>query len=143
MSNLFVRLCALVAMTAATPGLATAQTVAYGTKSPIVITSFNVNKSLAGTNNEEPPQYVVSTFALKFVNKSDVLATTVAFSVNDGEFTQTIVDKGSFAPGVEIRHAFEVNGVINALPNAACNVTEVDFADGSIWHIAGGDFANR
>ena len=143
MSNRFLKICALAAMTTATPGLATAHTAAYGTTSPVAITSFNVNTLLAGTNNEELPQYVVGTFALTFVNKSDVLATTVKFSVNDGDFTQTIVDKGRFAPGVQIKHAFEVDSVNSELPNAACNVTEVDFADGSVWRIASSDFANR
>ncbi|MGD0476530.1 MAG: hypothetical protein ABSB70_25430 [Candidatus Velthaea sp.] len=150
MSNRFLKICALAAMTTATPGLATAQTlaygaqtVAYGTTSPVAITSFNVNTLLAGTNNEELPQYVVGSFALTFVNKSKVLATTVKFSVNDSDFTQTIVDKGRFAPGVQIKHAFEVDSVISELPNAACNVTEVDFADGSVWRTAGSDFANR
>ena len=143
MSNRFLKICALAAMTTATPGLATAQTAVYGTTSPVAITSFNVNKLLAWTNNEELPQYVVGSFALTFVNKSKVLATTVKFSVNYGDFTQTIVDKGRFAPGVQIKHAFEVDSVISKLPNAACNVTEVDFADGSVWRIAGSDFANR
>ena len=59
LSKRFLKRCALPTMTIATPGLATAQIVAYGTKSPIAITSFNVNKLLAGTNNEEPPEYVV------------------------------------------------------------------------------------
>src|ERR1035438_6207535 len=60
-----------------------------------------------------------------------------------GDFTQTIVDKGRFAPGVQINHAFEVDSVISELPNAACNVTEVDFADGSVWRIASSDFRSE
>ena len=71
------------------------------------------------------------------------MATTVTFSIHDGDFMQTIVDKGRFAPGVQIKHAFEVDSIISELPNAAFNVTEVDFADGSLWRSVGTTISNR
>jgi len=142
MSNHILKLSAAVAMTVAAPALANAQSVAYSSSSPVAITSFGVNESLAGNNNEDPPQFTVSGIAVKFVNKSDVSATTVKFLVSDGKYTQTFVDKGTFGPGVLIKHNLAADSVISALPNATCNVAEVDFADGSAWH-ARGDVSSR
>jgi hypothetical protein len=138
-----LKLSAAAAMIVAIPALASAQSVSYSTSSPVAITSFDVDQSLSGTSNDEPPQFIASGLALQFINKSNVPVTTVKFLVNDGRFTQSIVDKGTFSPGVQIKHTFAIDGVIDALPNAKCSVTEVDFADGSAWHIDRGDVVSR
>jgi len=151
MSNRILNLSAAAVMIVATPTLATAQSVAYSTSSPVAITSFSVNESYAPgmimegpiTEAEEAQQFIASGIVLKFVNKSNVPATTVKFLVNDGKFTQSIVDKGTFGPGVQIKHTFAVDSNISALPNATCKAVEVDFADGSAWHIARGDVSDR
>ena len=106
MSSHILQLSAAGAMMVATPALATAQSVAYSTSSPVAITSFSVNESYAPgmimegpiTEAEEAQQFIASGIVLKFVNKSNVPATTVKFFVNDGKFTQSIVDKGTFGP---------------------------------------------
>jgi hypothetical protein len=138
MSNRILNLSAAAVMIVATPTLATAQNVAYST-SPVAITSFSVNESyesgMIGGELEEAPQFIASDITLKFVNPSKVPATTVTFLVHDGQYMRSIVDKGTFNPGVPIKHNFAVGNGIRALSDATCNVTEVDFADGSAWHI--------
>jgi hypothetical protein len=138
MSNRIVKLFAGAAMIIATPALASAQNVACST-SPVALTSFSVNESyesgMIGGELEEAPRFIASDITLKFVNTSKVPATSVAFLVHDGQYMRTIVDKGTFTPGVPIKHNFAVGNGINALSDATCDVTEVDFADGSAWHI--------
>jgi hypothetical protein len=135
------------AASASTPPLASAQSVVYSTKSPVAIASFSVNESyesaMRGGEAQEAPEFIASDITLTFVNKSNVPATTVTFLVNDGQYTQSIVDKGTFSPGVQIKHDFAVDSRVSTLGNATLNVTEVDFADGSVWHSAPGDVANR
>jgi hypothetical protein len=98
---------------------------------------------IGGAELEEAPRFIASDITLKFVNTSKVPATTVTFLVNDGRYTQSIVDKGNFSPGVPIKHNFAVGNGISTLPNATCKAVEVDFADGSAWHIARGDVSDR
>jgi hypothetical protein len=130
-------------MITATPTLASAQSVVYST-TPIAITSCSVNESYEpGMNLDSAPQFIAIGIALKFVNKSGIPATTVTFLVNDGQYTQSIVDKGTFSPGVQIKHDFAVDSDTSTLSDVTCKVAEVDFADGSAWHIARGDIANR
>jgi hypothetical protein len=143
MSNRILQLSAAAAMIVATPALATAQSVAYST-SPVAVTSCSVNASLVmGLSPDEAVQFMASDIALKFVNKSNVPATTVTFLVNEGKYTQSIVDKGTFSPGVQIKHNFAVGSDISAFSDATCIVTEVDFGDGIAWHFAPGGVAKR
>ena len=140
MSNRILNLSAAAMMIVATPALATAQSVAYSTSSPVAITSFSVNESyesgmIGGAELEEAPRFIASDITLKFVNTSKVPATSVTFLVSDGQYMRTIVDKGTFTPGVPIKHNFAVGNGISALLDATCNVTQVDFPDGSAWHI--------
>ena len=55
---------------------------------------------------------------------------SVAFNVTEDGKTSTIVDRGTFSPGVEISHTFqgEMYGY-----DASCKVASVLFADGSAW----------
>lgn len=147
MTNRILRISAAVAMIVATPALASAQSVAYSATSPVAITSFNVNESyesgMIGGELIEAPQFVASGITLKFVNNGDVPATTVTFLVNEGRLTQSIVEKGTFSPGVQIKHNFAAGSGLDAFPNITCNVAEVDFADGSSWHVTSGDVVER
>jgi hypothetical protein len=145
MSNPALELCAAAAFVAAAPALAQAQNISYPVKSPIAITAFHVNElytpGTIGTDVEQAPQFVATDVSVKFVNTGNVAAKVVKFSVNAGQSTQTIVDKGTFTAGAQIRHDFAIADHIDA-PNATCNVTEVTFADGSVWR-AGPGIASR
>ncbi|MGD0475145.1 MAG: hypothetical protein ABSB70_18290 [Candidatus Velthaea sp.] len=134
---------ATAALIAATHAPAPAQTVAFAAHSPITIASFRVNElyspGTVGTEVEEPPQFIASDVAVHFVNTANVAATVVKFSVADGQFTKAIVDKGIFTHGVQIKHHFAIANPVGSLANVVCNVTDVDFADGSSWHAAGNE----
>jgi hypothetical protein len=147
MSHCIRKLSALTALITATPALANAQGVAYTTKSPVALTSFAVDKSfesgMIGGELEVAPQFIPDGITLKFVNQSKLTATVVTFVVTEGTSSQSIVDRGTFSSGVQIKHSFAVSGDMSALADATCRITEVDFVDGSVWHIARADVANR
>jgi len=144
MSNRILKLSAAAAMIVAMPTLAAAQTVAYST-SPVAVTSFSLSDTytpgLPFLDGTRVP--VGGDVALNFINNSNVPATSVTFMLNDGKTAQSIVDKGTFNPGVAIDHTFAKDNVASAGRNATCNVAEVDFADGSVWHAAPRDVAQR
>jgi hypothetical protein len=102
---------------------------------------------MLGGEAAEAPQFIARLdsgyIEVKFINKSDVPATFVKFSVNDGRYTQSFVDNGTFSPGVQIKHTFPIRSGVGRLSNPTCNVAEVEFANGSAWHIVPGDADNR
>jgi hypothetical protein len=151
MPNRTLKLFAAAALIVATPALADAKIVAYSTSSPVVITSFSADELYApgsiGGEATESPQFISKLdsgyIALKFVNKSNVPATTVKFLVNNGRYTRSIVDEGTFSPGTQIKHSFAVDSGVSELSSATCKVAEVDFADGTAWHNVEGDADTR
>jgi hypothetical protein len=135
MSKRVLKFCAAAAFVAAAPALAQAQNISYAVKSPIAISSFGVRELYtpgAIADVEQAPQFIDTDINIKFVNTGTVAATLVKFAVNAGQSTQIIVDKGTFTSGAQIRHHFAIANPIDA-PNATCNVSEVIFADGSVW----------
>jgi len=141
---------AAATMVVATPAIASAQIVAYGTaSSPVVITGLRVDPAYApgtiGGEAAEAPQFITKLdsgyIMLKFVNERNVPATTVKFLVSNGRYTHSIVDKGTFSQGVQIDHSFAVESGLSELENATSEVAEVDFADNTAWHIADADTA--
>ncbi len=143
MPNRIPAFCAAAAIVFASPALASAQGVAYSV-APVAVTSCNVDQSYQpGPNVDAEPQFVPSAIALKFMNKREVPATAVTFLVNDGQSTQTVVDKGTFSPGIPILHNFAVVGDLGVFSAATCDVTKVDFSDGSSWQKSHGDVAKR
>jgi hypothetical protein len=58
----------------------------------------------------------------------------VTFLVSNGHDTQSIVDKGIFSPGVQIKHTFPIANALGEFSDATCEVAQVDFADRSAWH---------
>ena len=147
MSNHLQRLSAAVALIAACPATAFAQSVAYGTTPPVALTSFQIRETyasgIAGGELQTAPEFIPNDIALTFVNTGNVAATSVRFVVDDGVQTQNIVDEGTFKPGVRIAHNFTPDGRLGALENATCQVAEIRFADGSIWRSARGELAHR
>lgn len=139
MSNRFLGLSAATALLAATPALANADVISYSTSSPVAITSFRINESLASIGNGDDggsPQFITNGVTLTFVNRSNIPATSVIFRLGDGKYSQSIVDTGTFSPAAQITHTFLDRGDgSNAFTNATVSVAEVDFADGSAWHV--------
>jgi hypothetical protein len=135
-------ICGLLAAAAAVsltvPGPANAESVAYRVTSPVTISSVTVDEAtFPAPNLDSEPTYFATGVTLKFINKGNVTATTVIFALRDGVYSHGIVDKGKFSPGVEIKHAFAIDG-LNAFSSPEADVTEIDFADGSSWHESNG-----
>lgn len=134
MSNPICSLLAAAAVTLTVPGTARAESVAFRVASPVTISSVTVDQAtLPAPNLDSEPTYFATGVTLKFMNKGSVTATTVIFVLRDGGYSHGIVDKGKFSPGVEIKHAFSVDG-LSTFANPEADVTEIDFADGSSWH---------
>jgi hypothetical protein len=60
-----------------------------------------------------------------------VPATTVTFTVRNGNDAKTIVDRGTFSPGTTIKHDFDVDPGFGSRPSV--EVQSVVFADGTTW----------
>lgn len=123
------------------PKLAEAKTVVYGTSSPVDVTVFTVEQhhipaslGIYGTHAGFSNRRDSGTVELTFINKSAVPVTTVKFTIAAGDLTHHIVDKGTFSPGVAIRHRFDVDRGLARLSKGTYSVSEVDFADGSVWY---------
>jgi hypothetical protein len=71
---------------------------------------------------------------LSFTNTQRVTADTVVLSAHYGDQQRSIIDKGTFASGVEIRRAYP-----SAFENhehrevASCSVRYVHYVDGAVW----------
>lgn len=146
MSNRILGLSTAAAIIAAGPAAASAQTIAYGTSSPVAITGSSIidSTSILGWDSGDfalPARFVTNDVTLTFVNKSDRPIVLVKFTLDDG--TQSVQDKGLFSPGVPIVHSFTLRGRTSTDANATSRVEEVDFADGSVWHLASGDADGR
>jgi hypothetical protein len=128
----------------AVPTFAGAQTVAFST-SPVAVTAFHVNTSIepGSPNLDVAPQFIAGSLSIDFVNKSGMPVKSVTFLISDGRNTQRIVDDGTFSPGVQIKHRFAADDSISAYGDATCKITEISFADGSAWRVAGSNVANR
>jgi hypothetical protein len=146
MSNVILRLSA-AAVIAGMLALAQAQSSVSAATPLIAITSFTITHAYSpgtvGTDLEEAPQLVADDVSVQFTNTGSVPATSVRFLIDDGRFTQVIVDKGTFSPGVQIKHDFAIPGGLDTHPNAACRVVEVDLANGSVWRAASNGVAAR
>ncbi len=132
---------AVAALLIALPNFADAKSVVYGTSSPVDVTVFTVEQhhipaslGIYGTHAGFSNRRDSGTVELTFINKSPVPATTVKFTIAAGELTHHIVDKGTFSPGVAIRHRFDVDRGLARLSKGTYSVSEVDFADGSVWY---------
>ncbi len=138
-----VNIVAAAATIVAVPTFARAQTVAFST-SPVAVTGFHVNISVDPSGNPDvAPQFIAGSLSIDFVNKTGTPAKSVTFLISDGRNTQHIVDDGTFSPDVQIKHRFAAGDGISAYGDPTCKVTDIRFADGSAWHIAGSDVASR
>jgi hypothetical protein len=151
MSHSLLKLSAAAALFIASPALASAQSVAYS-NSPVSVTSCSVAADNTTPSRIDfpiafggPASFYGSNqqaYALSYVNKGAVPATAVVLALSDGNGTQNVISKGTFAPGVQIARNFTATAQGAARENASCSVAEVDFADGTSWK-APHEVANR
>ncbi len=117
-----------------------AVTLALALTNPVQISTCSVNTEVAESSSGDAPTYQVfgTLLNIRFVNNGPTPISSVAFDVSEDGKKTTIVDRGTFSPGVAIAHTFrgEMYG-----DEASCNVASVLFADGSAW-MAPNDQAN-
>jgi hypothetical protein len=105
--------------------------VAAGSPEPVRIESCRILNTKSYVSAYKP-------IVVSFANERPVSADVVSFTIKYGERTERVTDKGVFAPGVRIEHAF--NGFYNAQYRgptpAGCTVEYVHFTDGSAWPAA-------
>ena len=90
---------------------------------PIAVNAVRVEPSQHGTGP--------GTVSVNFQNNSNATATEIIFALDaDGTQIDTFTDEGSFAPGITIKHTFDTTSDVS---QAQVKVSEVKFADGTIW----------
>lgn len=74
-------------------------------------------------------------FTVVFRNTSNSPADTVTMRVDDLGVDRTIIDKGTFSPGIEINHEFTTRLRVASGPerSSTCQIVAVHFQDGSEW----------
>lgn len=123
---------AAIAVSAAVPGGAQ-QRVAYQ-NNPVRIQHVSTAQGYVSPSTAFGGSWAIPTSAdlsISFVNAGNVPATSVAFTLRSGNDTETVVDKGSFAPGASITHDFEVGAAFGSATHI--EVESVTFADGTSW----------
>jgi hypothetical protein len=63
---------------------------------------------------------------VRFTNGGNQPITRIVFALNDGS---TVVDAGTFTPGVTIKHTFD----LTPTDADSCSVASATFADGTRW----------
>ena len=109
-----------------------AVTLALALTNPVQISNCSVQTEVASTSSGDSPTYetIGTLLKIRFVNNGSTPVSSVAFNVSEDGKTSTIVDRGTFSPGVEISHTFR-EGMYGY--DASCKVASVLFADGSAW----------
>jgi hypothetical protein len=104
---------------------------AQDSSAPVSLVNWSVRTPIGGTYESSlDPSYGPDTLEISFVNRGQIAASAVEFAVRSGNQVQTIVDRGTFAPGVEIAQEFEPTiGIPTTL-----DVEAVTFVDGTTWH---------
>ena len=144
MNNRILHIAAAAASLLALPAVASAQTLGYGNAAPVALEScsfaasgtprdYDVPLAFGGPLRFHGPQ-TADTIALGYTNNGNVSATAVRFVLDDGKSTQSVIAKGTFAPGVRIDKSFVAKNNENVASTATCSVAEVRFADGTAWH---------
>ncbi len=127
---------ALTSLAAATltaaPLVASAQQTAYAV-SPVSVNTCTLN---AGDILTPYPSTVRNSAGLNvsFTNTSSAPIAGVEIVANYNGQTETIDDRGTFAPNAVVNHDLAMfRDAVYSGGAAACSVAKVDFADGSSW----------
>jgi|HubBroStandDraft_1064217.scaffolds.fasta_scaffold00659_18 hypothetical protein len=104
---------------------------AQDSSAPVSLVNWGMRAPIGGTyEGSLDPSYGPDTLDISFVNRGQVAASAVAFVVRSGDHVETIVDRGTFAPGVEVAVEFEPAIVAPT----SVEVEAVTFNDGTTWH---------
>jgi hypothetical protein len=108
-----------------------ALTLALTMTNPITIATCAVDPVVVQTSGDTTMQEIIGTqIHITFVNSGSKPIASVAFAVDEDGTTSTILDRGTFSPGIEISHYWRGD---RTLQNVSCSVNSVLFGDGSSW----------
>ncbi len=111
-----------------------AATLALALNNPVQVSACSLDTAIASTSSGDSPTYeaIGTLLHIRFVNTGTTPVSSVAFNVTEDGKTSTIVDRGTFSPGVVISHSFRGDQMYGF--DASCKVASVLFADGSAWN---------
>lgn len=108
-----------------------ALTLALTMANPINIATCAVDPVIAQTSGDANYQETISTqIHVAFINAGSKPISSVAFAVDEDGTTSTIVERGTFSPGVAIERYWRGD---RSLQDVSCSVNSVLFADGTSW----------
>ncbi|HEX8806966.1 MAG TPA: hypothetical protein VF741_08450 [Candidatus Aquilonibacter sp.] len=108
-----------------------ALTLALTMTNPINIATCAVDPVVVQTSGDVTRQEIIGTqIHITFVNRGSKAISSVAFAVDEDGTTNTILDRGTFSPGIAVSHYWRGD---RTLQNVSCSVNEVLFADGTSW----------
>jgi hypothetical protein len=112
--------------------------LALAMSNPVSIAACSLDaETVPESSGDSPTQETIGTLlSIRFANDSDKPISAVTFVVDDNGRPFTILDKGTFSPGVAISH-FWNEGMID-FGDVSCSVTSVEYADGTSWVSAPG-----
>lgn len=108
-----------------------ALTFALTMANPVNIATCAVDPVVVQSGGDVSTQETIATqIHILFTNTGSKPISSVAFAVNQDGKTSTILDRGTFSPGVAISHYWRGD---RELEDVSCSVNSVLFADGSSW----------
>jgi hypothetical protein len=108
-----------------------ALTLALTMTNPINIATCTVDPVVMQTSGDATFQEIIATqIHLSFTNLGSKPISSVAFAVDEDGTTSTIVERGTFSPGIAIERYWRGDRSLQAV---ACSVNSVLFADGTSW----------
>jgi hypothetical protein len=110
-----------------------AVTLALALTNPVAVSACSLDTQIAATSSGDSPTYesIGTLLHIRFVNNGTTPISSVAFAATEDGKTATIVDRGTFSPGIVISHSFRGDQMYGF--DADCKVASVLFADGSAW----------
>jgi hypothetical protein len=108
-----------------------ALTLALSAANPVTIANCSVDPVVMQTSGDTTTQEIIGKqLHISFVNTGNEPISSVAFAVNEDGKTRTILDRGTFSPGVDISHYWRGD---REAEDVTCSVNTVLFADGTSW----------
>ncbi|MGB6985850.1 MAG: hypothetical protein WBD74_07780 [Candidatus Aquilonibacter sp.] len=108
-----------------------ALTFALTVANPINIATCAVDPVVVQSGGDVTTSETIATqIHIAFANTGNKPISSVAFAVSQDGKTSTILDRGTFSPGVAISHYWSGD---RTLQDVSCSVNSVLFADGTAW----------
>jgi hypothetical protein len=105
--------------------------IALTMTNPINIATCAVDPIVDQTSGDANTSEVIGAqIHVTFVNNGSKPVASIAFAVDQDGTTSTILDRGTFSPGIAISQYWRAD---RTLQDVSCSVNSVLFADGTSW----------